>query len=648
MKISPGISAKRNLSWYLKRISVMSPGEILSRTETIAGEMALKLVTAVSSKPIYVHDQEPGDFAFCGSALPVFSDFLLEIRPSLNLNELLHGKGYALGFEWNWEPSGACWHVAPDTGKKWPQRFYSDIPHGPGNPFGDVRVIWEPNRLQHLLALAIFYQNRHSSQPDTASEAASLAVKQIRSWWHHNLPLKGIHYKSVMECGLRILSLCHTMDLLRDSPFVDKDAWNVFLNIIYSHAKTISKRLSLHSSLGNHTVAECSGLLYAGLLFPEFKESDKWSKKALELLDAEAEHQILEDGGGAEQAFWYLRFIVDLYGCVVNLLHAKGLQVPESINKAVYRGTNFLAQVCLDKHYLPDVGDRDDGWALLPYSDRVSLFEKGTRALTGAVCLKSSGYTLAVSEKARVLFDHGPLGMAPSYGHGHADALSVQFFFEKEPVLIDPGTFCYNCDAAWRAYFRSTRAHNTVCLDGYDQAHQLTPFMWARPYKTQLIYFSKSKRQVIVVASHNGYRRLANPVTHTRGLACLNDGMVVVLDLLCGTGEHRVELNWHVAPDWKTINTKKGVLLEKSGVRIDLEITGGKLSILKGASYPLAGWYSKIYGKKSPINTINALYEGRLPCEFVTIISPDGSNRDAGVPELLKDLREIVGGAKKN
>ncbi|MST34736.1 hypothetical protein GHK86_18660, partial [Acidimicrobiaceae bacterium USS-CC1] len=54
--------------------------------------------------------------------------------------------------------------------------------------------------------------------------------------------------------------------------------------------------------------------------------------------------------------------------------------------------------------------------------------------------------------------------------HAHADALAVEVRHGGVDVLADPGTYCYHGEPAWRAYFRSTLAHNTLELGGTDQA----------------------------------------------------------------------------------------------------------------------------------------------------------------------------------
>ena len=79
---------------------------------------------------------------------------------------------------------------------------------------------------------------------------------------------------------------------------------------------------------------------------------------------------------------------------------------------------------------------------------------------------KDSGYTIIkIINNFTFTFDHGPLGMAPLYNHGHADALSITLSKDDRPILIDPGTYRYNGVPEWRRYFKGTRAHNTVTID---------------------------------------------------------------------------------------------------------------------------------------------------------------------------------------
>ena len=76
--------------------------------------------------------------------------------------------------------------------------------------------------------------------------------------------------------------------------------------------------------------------------------------------------------------------------------------------------------------------------------------------------------------------DGGPHGYLSIAAHAHADALSVEVRYGGVDVLADPGTYCYHGEPAWRSYFRSTIAHNTVELDGQSQSGDGGPFLWLR------------------------------------------------------------------------------------------------------------------------------------------------------------------------
>jgi len=75
----------------------------------------------------------------------------------------------------------------------------------------------------------------------------------------------------------------------------------------------VSRNLALYSSLGNHTVCECIGLVFGGAVFRETGEGKKWLSRGCTLLEKELSHQILDDGGPAEQSLNYHRFVLDLY-----------------------------------------------------------------------------------------------------------------------------------------------------------------------------------------------------------------------------------------------------------------------------------------------------------------------------------------------
>src|SRR5262249_48323323 len=117
-----------------------------------------------------------------------------------------------------------------------------------------------------------------------------------------------------------------------------------------------------------------------------------------------------------------------------------------------------------------------------------------------------------------VRVDHGPHGFLSTTAHAHADALAFELWVGGHPVLIDPGTYCYQGEPEWRRYFRSTRAHNTLEIAGADQAGQAGPFLWScGPASwTKAASGIDDGNVAELTVAHDGYHRLESKATHRR------------------------------------------------------------------------------------------------------------------------------------
>ena len=82
-----------------------------------------------------------------------------------------------------------------------------------------------------------------------------------------------------------------------------------------------------------------------------------------------------------------------------------------------------------------------------------------------------------VSGDVQLVVKAGPFGEG-SGGHSHSDVLSLTARAGGREILIDPGTFTYVADPVERNRFRGSGAHNTVRIDGRDQAVPGGPFRW--------------------------------------------------------------------------------------------------------------------------------------------------------------------------
>ena len=612
-----------DVAWYLNRLRVMDAGELLhrlrERLNLRALERAQRPVSAIA------RTQNGAAFVFCRSSRPILPQLDWDAAANdARADELLEGRWPALGHAWQFSEAAGCWHRAPDTGTFWPMVYFSRIPYRHGNPVGDARVVWEPSRLQQLVSLALL-----ATRQKYRLRAVTLIERQLASWIEANPPYQGIHYVSAMECALRLIAVCHAVDFVRGC-LTDRDStWRHVIAIVASHAALIHRRVSLHSSASNHTIAEAAGLIYAGMLFPELDEAKAWCEAGRVILTAQFRRQVHCDGGGAEQAPAYLKLITDLADLSQRLLATRALHDAATVAR-IDMSRRFLDATGAARAAVSTAGDSDSGHALSPFLRYRS--EKIARAPRPRLMLPDSGYTILRSRDAQrnqIVLDHGPLGMPPMYAHGHADALSITLRRAERELLIDPGTYSYR-DIDWRAYFRSTRAHNTVVVDDSDQAQQVTPFIWRHPYNCRRVK-CEGGQYTLLLATHDGYRRLG--VTHWRGLVYDHADRLIVWDHLTGRGAHRLSLWWHLGVD----ATRADSTVRTNDSTMALSIQGSQQQReYRGSTEPICGWRSPRYGVKEPITSIESTYEGTLPHEFLTTISL-GDETSA----LRPDAREL-------
>jgi uncharacterized heparinase superfamily protein len=250
----------------------------------------------------------------------------------------------------------------------------------------------------------------------------------------------------------------------------------------------------------------------------------------------------------------------------------------------------------------------------------------------------TAGYTVIKSSELLFTFDHGPLGMPPLYNHGHADAMSVTLSVNGTFLIVDPGTYGYNGVPAYRRYFKGTRAHNTVTVDGEDQAVQETEFIWRRPYRAVLTGAAKVDEGLVLKGTHDGYERLKDPVKHTREVFFSGGNVFLIRDSFSGNGPHDFELNYHLHPDAVTADKGDGWWrIDNNGTRAYLSLLGeASFQYREGLEEPVFGWYSPLYGVRLKSGVLSCLKTGRSnEVSFVTALCV---NEQCRVGELVEKL----------
>ena len=289
---------------------------------------------------------------------------------------------------------------------------------------------------------------------------------------------------------------------------------------------------------GNHLIKNIKALLWAGR-FWDHEEAERWKRTGEDLLRRELEEQILPDGMHYERSpAYHAQVFADLLECLWVVDEGS---LKESLRSKVGR----MAQVLIDLTH-PDgyVSLFNDGGLHMTYPPGECL--KIWREITHeeirprkVFALEDSGYYGLRSSNEYVLVDCGKV--APDFlpAHGHGDIFSFEWTIAGKRFVIDAGVFEYNAGSR-RKYARSTRAHNTLTLDRFDQCEFWGAFRMARRARVERRRYAAFEDGFTLTGSHDGYRRLPGCPVHTRSFI-VKPGRIRVEDLVEGGQGQRAE-----------------------------------------------------------------------------------------------------------
>jgi hypothetical protein len=472
------------------------------------------------------------------------------------------------------------WHLDAVHGKRAPLEPWFKIPFLDFAVVGDHKVIWELNRHQHLLTLA---KARLLSRDEKYTREL---MAQWRSWSRANPYPLGINWGSTLEVAFRSLSWIWVDQLLGLTAGAEFRA--EMAPVLAFHGRYIERYLSTHFSPNTHLLGEALTLFFLGVLYPQMPRADRWKESGWRIVLQEAERQVRPDGVYFEQSLYYHVYALDFFLYARLLAARNDMEIPRAFDAVLGRMLDVvetLAQAGPAEGFGDDDGGRlwnprrnrteqmTDPLALgaLIYSKQFSaarlteeaiwLFgeravdelgrEEAEAAVRSRAFPDGGLYVLAESAPCAqaMVVDAGPQGAGRS-GHGHADALSLRLTMDEQRWLVDAGSGVYiSKDPVDRNVFRGTGAHNTMRVDGTDQAVADAPFSWTHIPTVQAENWIVGKSFTYFVGSHNGYARLADPVLHRRHVLKIAGGLWLVRDVALGQAKHELEIRWHFAPD---------------------------------------------------------------------------------------------------
>lgn len=550
------------------------------------------------------------------------------------------------------------------SGETWPLDYHIDV--NLARKGADVRVLWELNRLSHLITLGRAYTVTRDEP------FAETFFVHLESWRAQNPVGRGPNWACAMEVALRAMNLLAAFQLFRTSPSLNEERLMQMLAMFEAHGAHILRNSEFsYIATSNHYLSDIVGLLWIGTMLPELEAAKRWSNVGKREMLREMDVQILDDGADFEASTGYHRFVLELFLYSFILLRANQTEIPERY----WRKLNSMLMY-VRAHLRPDgraplIGDTDSGqvlpivkrdaddhayvlavgasflkeprfkkdkageiteellWILGP--EGVHEFQElpVDRDAETSTAFADAGTYVMRKDDLYLLFNASGNGVKGRGSHGHNDVLSIEVSACGTSFIVDPGTFVYRTDLDERNLFRSTAYHSTVDVDGFEQntIERDLPFVIGDEAHPRVLGWETNEDHDLVVAEHDGYTRLSSHVKHRRAIEFNKLGRYwLVEDSFSGEGVHDFHFRFHFASELDVTirdHTNVQALDKRSGARLFVTTVD-----LKEPPTLEPRFVSREYGAKIPSIAARWTCRSSLPLVLCWLIMPVQASDD--------------------
>lgn len=391
-----------------------------------------------------------------------------------------------------------------------------------------------------------------------------------------------------------------------------------------------------HKKNHNWTTMEMNGLGLAGLLFPEFKQAEKWTTYAISTMEKELNQQVYPDGTQTELSTKTQWVALNRFEMLRDHFLNSGQTVPESYTKRLEEMYRYLARSMRPDGHQPlnNDSDREDlrprirtaaekfnrpDWLYIASNGKKGERPKGLSSSVfpwAGIHIMRGGWA---PNSHWSYFDTGPFGT----GHQHTDMLHLSIHAHGRDILVDGGRFTHENyfsfdPATWRGYFRSSFSHNVILVDGYGQRD--APTKAKDPLREGIDYVNTDTFDYATGTFSSGFGKgtgnwftpeVMADAEHTRAVLFLKSKYWLVVDRIKPERPSSIEVLWHFAPDVSVhLQGEQAVSVDpnKGNLRIvplNQHSRRWNVKSVRGQTEPhIQGWYSETYGSKQPNATI--------------------------------------------
>lgn len=429
-----------------------------------------------------------------------------------------------------------------------------------------------------------------------------------------------------LEVSNRLQDQTSQFQLFLPSPSFTPEFLTEFLVNYHKHAIHI---LGNYSAQGNHLLFEAQRMIYAGAFFPEFKEAAAWRKSGIDIMNREINVQVYNDGGQFELDPHYHLAAINIFCKALNIADLNGFrnEFPQEYLDTIEKMIVFYANVSFPDYTNPCFSDAkltNKKEMLKNYRNWSKMFPKNqfikylaTDGKEGALpeylskgFLKSGFFVFRNSwgtDAMQMVVKAGP----KAFWHCQPDNGTFELWFNGRNLFPDTGAYVYAGSAEvmkLRNWFRQTRVHNTLTLDGRNlETTQSVTGLWQPEGKEQ-----------ILVTENPGYKGLK----HRRTVFFVDQAYFVIVDEATGNARGTVNLNYHFREGEVNVDAEKNMVTTayEGPSNVKLQCFPEKSASLRAEE----GWRSTAYRQRVARTSVafDANKDDAEAVRYITVIYP--------------------------
>jgi heparan-sulfate lyase len=509
----------------------------------------------------------------------------------------------------------------------YPPYFCGDDIDWGTRPVPDNEWVWQLNRMGFWESMAKAYW--HTGDEKYAKEWCF----QLLDWTRKNPRDKEHDYAwRSIEAGIRGHNWTGLYQRFIDSPNFTSEVLVAFLNSLFDHADFL---MTVYRTKSNWGLMEAGGMAFIAITFPEFKDAENWRTEAFRRLNNEIGLQVYSDGHQRELAMGYHLGCINWFLRTYELSKMNEIEnaFPESYLKMIEKMCEVPMKLCHPDGTNAQFGD---AWTGTPgqHSERFLEWaekfkrddflylatdgKQGKKPDSTAFALPQSGlYSMKSGwdkNAISLVLKCGPDGG----GHSQPDNGTFELYAGGRNLMPDAGSFIYSGDPEGRAWFRQTKVHQTLTLNGENSK-----------YAPKLLLWQPGENLDILVVENQSYENL----THRRSVFFVDKEYFVIVDEAIGNATGDVDIHFQLAPGGGVAVFNRDSFSARSNFKEGWNVLVQTTSQPGLELHEEEGWVSFLYTKKEPRPAF--CYRLKKPAEkeklhFVTLVIP----YEKEVPEI--------------